>query len=176
MHDREEPHGPVRFRIPEPERRDRILALDLALRCGWAVGEQNGTVLESGTQDFNARRGESPGLRYLHFRHWLEGLLSGGHGIGLVVFEMPHLRGGAAATLLTGLQTRIEELCAIAGGIEHAPVHTSTLKKFATGNGGASKEAMIAAARVVLGREPVDDNEADAVHILRWAAKEYGKA
>lgn len=51
--------------------------------------------------------------------------------------------------------------------VECVPVQT--LKKFATGSGGASKEAMIAAA-FRRGCPPgVDDNGADAFHLLRWA-------
>jgi Holliday junction resolvasome RuvABC endonuclease subunit len=51
--------------------------------------------------------------------------------------------------------------------IECVPVQT--LKKFATGNGSASKDAMIAAAIKTGLLYPADDNQADAFHLLRWA-------
>lgn len=50
--------------------------------------------------------------------------------------------------------------------VEIAP---SSLKKAATGNGRASKEEMVAAARA-LGCDPADDNEADAFHAWIWHA------
>ena len=55
--------------------------------------------------------------------------------------------------------------------IETMPVHTATLKKFATGNGRASKEDMVKAA-IQRGWNPVDDNEADAILLLEYAPNE----
>jgi Holliday junction resolvasome RuvABC endonuclease subunit len=46
-------------------------------------------------------------------------------------------------------------------GVPHAYVPASTLKKYATGRGGAEKQQMIDAA-VDIGYAPADDNEADA--------------
>ena len=60
------------------------------------------------------------------------------------------------------------------GRIESAPVKTMTLKKFARGSGAASRDVMKAAVHLILGRQPIDDNEADAVHVAMWAAREYG--
>ena len=49
-----------------------ILALDMATKTGWAmnVGRQ------SGIQTFDVRRGESPGMRFLRCRGWLNGMLN----------------------------------------------------------------------------------------------------
>jgi hypothetical protein len=33
---------------------------------------------------------------------------------------------------------------------------------------------MIVRAAAILGRQPLDDNEADAVHLAQWAYHEYG--
>ena len=43
-----------------------------------------------------------------------------------------------------------------------------TIKKHATGKGNASKDEMVAAMRL-LGHEPADDNEADALALLYFA-------
>lgn len=56
------------------------------------------------------------------------------------------------------------------GVVEIAP---SALKKFATGNGNASKDAMIAAA-VAAGGRPLNDDEADAFHLRRMGLAAYG--
>ena len=53
--------------------------------------------------------------------------------------------------------------------IESLPVPSTTLKKWATGSGHANKVAMILAAKNYLGRNPEDDNEADALALLDWA-------
>lgn len=47
-----------------------ILALDLAISTGWALRE-NGRE-ESGTETFELKRGQSPGMRYVAFSRWLE--------------------------------------------------------------------------------------------------------
>ena len=43
------------------------------------------------------------------------------------------------------------------------------IKRFATGKGNAGKDAVIAAMRA-RGFSPADDNEADALALLLWAA------
>jgi hypothetical protein len=47
-------------------------------------------------------------------------------------------------------------------------VPVGTIKKHATGKGNAGKDAVIAAVRA-WSFDPVDDNEADALALLRWA-------
>lgn len=155
-----------------------ILALDMASKTGWAL-IRDGKVLESGVQDFTKRRGESNGLMFLRFRRWLHGLISEvGHKaerpdqfVQLIAYEQAHFR-GASTEILLGLQTRAQEMAA-EFGIESAPVHTSTLKKWACGSGRADKEKMKERAKESLGREPLDDNEADAVCVGLWAQNEF---
>ena len=53
-------------------------------------------------------------------------------------------------------------------GIPYQGVPVGTIKKFATGKGNASKQAVIAAVKE-LGHNPKDDNEADALALLAWA-------
>lgn len=148
----------------------RILALDLATKTGWAIGE-SGKIVESGVQDFSVQRGESPGMRFLYFRSWLETLLTAIKPT-LIVYEMPHLRGGATATVLVGLETRVHEVAA-QRGIEYTKVHSAKVKKAVLGSGKATKEQVIEWAVGVLGRPPASDDEADAVAILTWATRQF---
>ena len=136
-----------------------ILSLDIATSTGWAVW-RNGAVF-SGTQSFATRRGESPGpgLRYLRFTKWLDDMLRE-YDIDLVVYEIPNQRGGAATEFLLGMvghmKSCIEKanqyrrdhgLTTTKPDILFQGVAISTLKKFATGEKGANKDAMVAAAR-----------------------------
>ena len=151
----------------------RILGLDMATKTGYALYDTKlGGITESGVQDFAKKRGESNGIMFLRFRKWLNELVDLCGTVDLIVYEQAHFRGGAATEICVGLQTRAQEIAAQVG-IESAPVKTNTLKKFATGNGRAGKDEMVEAAKPFLGRDPVDDNEADAVHVAMWGAKEF---
>lgn len=151
-----------------------VLGLDCATQTGWCVVGNDGKPVESGVMDFSKRRGESNGLVFLRFRKWLTELIQAlPEQPSVLSYERAHFRGGAATELCVGLQTRVQEICAELG-IESAPVATTTLKKSATGTGRAGKDQMIDAARTILGRDPIDDNEADAVHVALWGAREYG--
>lgn len=151
-----------------------ILGLDCATKTGWCIVDSlDGSVIESGVQDFAKRRGESNGLMFLRFRKWLQELINTSPvAIGLLSYEQAHFRGGSATEICVGLQTRVQEAAAEIG-IESAPVTTGALKKWATGNGAKGKAAMIEAAGAVLGRPPIDDNEADAIHVARWAQSTF---
>ena len=151
----------------------KILALDCATKTGWCLLDETGEIIESGVQSFEKRRGESNGLVFLRFRNWLGKLIEFRRGPQLLVYERAHMRGGAATELCVGLQTRVQELAA-EKMIESLPVPSTTLKKWATGSGHANKVAMILAAKKYLGRNPEDDNEADAVLLAQYAWAHYG--
>lgn len=58
-------------------------------------------------------------------------------------------------------------------GIPFLEIEPSRLKLYATGNGNASKEAMIAAA-IELDAAPLNDDEADALHLRALGRMGYG--
>lgn len=148
----------------------KILSLDLATTTGWAT---NVNGRRSGTVEFQVKRGESPGMRFLRCRAWLNEMLKlvGGE-VDVITYEQAHHRGGAATAVCAGLVTEVMAFAA-EHGIELMPVHTCSLKKWATGKGNASKEDMTAAARI-WGWDPQDDNEADAALLLEYALCELG--
>jgi Holliday junction resolvasome RuvABC endonuclease subunit len=150
-----------------------ILAIDPATKTGWAM-LQDGKIIESGVEDFSKKRGESNGSMFFRFRRWLSDILENGLSIKLVVYEQSHHRGGASTEIGVNLTGRIQECCTIYG-IEYATVRTTTLKKFFAGRGNAEKVEMIAKAKEILGRAPIDDNEADAVALALWGQSEYGR-
>lgn len=148
----------------------KVLGLDLGKKLGWAIADEHAVRL-SGREILKVGRGESRGMVFVKFTRWFNGMLET-HSPALVIYEMPHLRGGDATQSLVGLQTHCMSCCC-ARSIEYTSVHTGTLKLFATGRGGASKAEMILKAAFWLGREPVDDNEADAVHVARYGVANY---
>ena len=147
-----------------------ILALDLATKTGWAT--HINSIRHSGIQDFSLARGESVGMRFLKLRGWLNRMRELMARIDVIYYEQAHHRGGGATAAGVGFVT---EVLAFAAGhnIETAPVHTGTLKKFATGKGNASKDEMIQAA-INRGYRPKDDNEADAALLLDYAMCDLG--
>jgi Holliday junction resolvasome RuvABC endonuclease subunit len=132
-----------------------------------------GVIMASGVQDFTKRRGESNGIMFLRFHKWIADLTSLGLP-DLIQYEQAHMRGGAAAEICIGLQTHTQSFAA-SHNINCSGVHTATVKKFAAGSAKAQKgkEQSIAFAAKVLGRAPMDDNEADAVVIALWAYREF---
>jgi Holliday junction resolvasome RuvABC endonuclease subunit len=59
--------------------------------------------------------------------------------------------------------------------VPYQGVPVGTIKRHATGNGNASKEAVIEAVKAK-GHNPADDNEADAIALLFWAIETNGGA
>lgn len=158
-----------------------ILALDLSTKTGWALLDRGGT-LTSGVQTFDLKRGESKGMRFLRFRKWFKELAALGEigktfsetEAGIVAFEEPHFRGGAATELLVGFSTNVLAEAALIG-VEHVGVHSGTLKKFATGKGNADKEAVIKKVKSIYPTIDIeDDNHADALMLLSYIMTEVG--
>lgn len=149
----------------------KILALDLGTKTGWAISPtQDKDRVYSGVQDFSLKRGESPGMRFLRFDRWLYMFIAE-NDPDIIVYEMPHHRGGAATAVLGGLVGILLKACAETN-TEHTTIHSMTLKKYATGSGKASKEEMIKKASIYFNKQVQDNNEADALLIWAWAQRE----
>ena len=143
-----------------------ILALDLGTTTGWAIHADG--AINSGTVGFKPGRFEGGGMRFLRFRGWLAELSSSTGGIGAVYSEevrrhagvdAAHVYGGFLATLTSWAEH---------SSIPYSGVPVGTIKRHATCKRNADKAAVIEAMRA-LGHQPADDNEADALALLRWA-------
>ena len=73
--------------------------------------------------------------------------------------DAAHAYGGFLATLTAWCEHH---------QVPYQGVPVGTIKKHATGKGNASKDDVLSAMRA-LGHAPADDNEADALALLRWA-------
>ena len=141
------------------------LALDLGTKCGHAIGLPDGATV-SGVWDLSSRRFEGGGMRFLRFRQRLDEIQVA-TPLKVVVFEEVRFHAAVdAAHVYGGLLSILSAWCE-ERKIPYQGFAVGTIKKHATGKGNANKTAMIAAARA-LGFAPVDDNEADALHILRY--------
>ena len=149
-----------------------ILALDIALRLGWA--HSDGT---SGVEDFNyQRRGDSHGMRLVYFRTWLKKILQE-HPTALVVYEQAADHKSNAATHVSHSMIGVveEELSCV--GIELTSRSNSTIKahakKLGEVKGKMNKPRM---EQVAENRWPsvelIDDNHADALLLLDLILKE----
>lgn len=149
---------------------ETVLALDLGTTTGWACRTRD-TTITHGWASFKPGRFEGGGMRFLRFNRWLSELQGMVGEINCVYFEevrrhvstdSAHVYGGLMATLTAWCESR---------NIPYQGVPVGTIKKHATGNGAASKDAMLAAMQAK-GHPVTDDNEADALALLHWAIKE----
>lgn len=151
-----------------------ILAIDPGTNLGWATRLQG--KLHFGVQEFRLARDESPGMRWLRLDKWLQEMQQLTGGIGLIVHERPHHRGGAATAILEGIVAGLQRFASEVGA-EITAVPSGTLKRHATGKGNADKRSMTETAfkRFVTNGIPLDDNEADALWILDYSERKLVK-
>lgn len=144
----------------------KILAIDPGTYCGYAL-----SPFESGTWDLSTRRHEGGGMRFFRLRTHLDRVCP---KVDLVVYEeVRGHRGTDAAQVYGGIVAILQEHCET-HEIPYQGVPVSTLKKFATGKGNASKELMVVAAKRRWPDVDIqDDNQADALMLWAWAQREY---
>lgn len=105
-------------------------------------------------------------MRFLRFRRWLRDMLREVEATEVVYEEVRRHVATDAAHVYGGFLAHMQAVCE-ENRVAYAGVPVQTIKKYATGKGNAPKEAMIAAVRM-WGRNPVDDNEADAIALARY--------
>lgn len=143
------------------------LALDLGTQTGFAVGQltfQPSTVT-SGSISFKPKKFASFGRRMKDFEAWLDRIHTLDPIDDVVFEEVRRHRGTDAAHIYGGFLATLTNWCD-ANVLPFKGEPVGTIKKHATGKGNAQKDQMIAAA-VKWGFSPKDDNEADALALLR---------
>lgn len=143
---------------------DRILALDPGLRLGWAVGD--GKCIITCTHNLFEVAGNT-GRVLACLEAWLADMVSE-HRPTLIVYEAP-VKFGGGWQLRAGMAAIIR-LVAYRSDVAVIEVSPSAIKKHATGNGRADKEAMIEAATAKRW-SAVNEHEADALWLLDYARK-----
>jgi Holliday junction resolvasome RuvABC endonuclease subunit len=152
----------------KPQKREdlRILALDPATHCGYAISRSL-----YGVWDLTPKRDESIGMRLIRLRSKLIEVINC-ERINLVVFERPGGQFKAAIIVQSEIQGQIKTVCEDLK-VEYRAYSSKEIKKYATGNGNAGKPLMIKCAKEKLGYPGKNDNEADALWILELAKSEY---
>lgn len=149
----------------------KILALDLATTCGWAVSA-NG-VITSGSQCFTRYHGSKSrpqdhlGMPYSQFRNWLADKLHTDKPDQIAYEEVMRWGGASAAHCFGGFRGIMLDLACRYNGIPCFGYVPTAIKKYWAGKGNADKDDMVAATLLKYPNLDLsDDNEADALAIL----------
>jgi Holliday junction resolvasome RuvABC endonuclease subunit len=162
-----------------------ILGIDPATRCGWAVYDGH-TRYSAGAWQLPPPRGDAQeeGARFLALMRHLSGIKRVYPQIDTIFYEavkahkstrQAHLYGGWVAAIQTW--AHIQRVRHDSATPHYHPLMYSAVKKWATGKGNATKEAMREHMKATISddrfRWDIDINDADAVDAL-WVLM-YGQ-
>ena len=149
-----------------PDRKE-VLALDIATHTGYF------SVHEAGTWNFTESRRRNGNKMHGAFRTVLVSFIRA-DGIRRVVTEDVSVnRYFYDMRRLSELRGILLEVCDSLGLPEPEFVNPAVLKKWATGDGHATKAQMVAACKERYGIIPVDDNAADACHLFHYYIRRH---
>ena len=150
--------------------RSDVLSLDIATKCGFHSIYDSGTVKFPNNDKAPKYLGEDYG-QHKNFREWLVKQILD-HSFKVLAIE----------DVIYGHFMDFRKLCEFRGivfevaesfDIPIVSFKPSDIKKHATGNGNADKKKMIEYAQKRYHLDPVDDNEADAIHIWFYFVHRY---
>lgn len=147
--------------------RDNVLALDVAEHCGYY------SVHESGTWDFTENKRRNDNKQHKAFRDTLIEFIQKYNIKQIVAEDVSFSTHFVSMRKLSEFRGILFEVCDTLNLPEPALINPRTLKKWATGNGGATKADMIRLCKLRWKTNPVDDNEADATHIFYYYIKKF---
>ena len=149
-----------------PDRKE-VLALDIATHTGYF------SVHEAGTWNFTESRRRNGNKMHGAFRTVLVSFIRA-YSIRRVVAEDVSVnRYFYDMRRLSELRGILLEVCDSLGLPEPEFVNPAVLKKWATGDGHATKAQMVAACKERYGIIPVDDNAADACHLFHYYIRRH---
>lgn len=159
--------GDIEQSVPERKiiQNATILCLDIATKTGWCLGNESGEFY-SGVWNFTAKSSESIDVRIWKLMEKITAIFEN-QKIAYVFYELPLIyrskkrRPNFASYEMIGVM----KLICMEFRVKCDGRQSAIIKKFATGNGSADKDKMIAACKKKYGFIPTDHNEADAVHL-----------
>ena len=147
--------------------REQVLALDIATHTGYF------SLHEAGVWNFTESKRRNGNKMHGAFRVMLMAFIRR-YGIRRIVAEDVAVnRHFYDMRRLAELRGILLEVCDELDLPEPEFVNPATLKKWATGDGHATKAQMIAACKNKYGIVPVDDNAADACHLYHYYIRKY---
>lgn len=147
--------------------RENVLALDIARHTGYY------SMHGSGTWNFTESKRRNDNKEHKAFRDTVMDFILE-HDIKVVVAEDVSVNQHFIDTRkLSEFRGILLEICDTLDLPEPIFINPTTIKKWATGDGHADKNAMIRFCRMRWNTDPVDDNEADATHIFMYYIKKF---
>ncbi|MCE8595675.1 hypothetical protein [Bacteroides fragilis] len=144
-----------------------ILALDIATFTGYY------SIHEAGTWNFTESKHRNDNKQHKDFRDTLMEFIRK-YGIQRIVAEDVNVNNHFFdMRKLSEFRGILLEVCDELNLPEPQFINVSSLKKWATGSGRASKREMIEACRSRFNYQPADDNEADAFLIFNYYTRKY---
>ena len=142
----------------------RFIGIDPGSNCGWAVLDDAGGRVASGTWKLSGGRFDGAGMRFVRLDRHLRELFSATDDVVLGFEEVRRHMGTDAAHIYGGVVATVTRVCEELQ-VPYAGVPVGTVKKAATGRGNAGKLEMVEAAETRWALKVSDDNEADALWI-----------
>lgn len=147
--------------------RENVLALDIATITGFY------SVHERGVWNFKESKQRNGNKQHGAFRQTLIEFIDK-YDIKQIVAEDVSVNKHFIDTRkLSEFRGILLEVCDTKGLPEPVFINPSTLKKWATGNGKATKEDMMVSCESRWKIVPSDNNEADAVHLFMYFVKKF---
>lgn len=143
-----------------------IAAFDQATKCGISFEISGTNEWSVDLWNLEIKSKESQGMKWIRFEAKVRSFLKQ-HDIKIVAYELPAGRNIKPIIHSAKLIGVIEKVC-VELGIEYIEFSASSVKQFATDKGNASKQLMLEYAEKLWGYDGGDDNEADALHILKY--------
>lgn len=153
---------------PKPKvTREQVAALDIATHTGYFC------LNERGTWDFTESMRRNNNKQHKAFRDTLIDFIQR-NNIKLVVAEDVSVNNHFVDTRkLSEFRGILLEVCDTLDLPEPIFLNPMSIKKFATGDGKATKQKMVEFCKLRWKIEPGDDNEADAIHIFFCYVKRF---
>lgn len=153
--------------ITEKLTRNEVAALDIATHTGFFC------LNERGTWDFTESMRRNNNKQHKAFRDTLIDFIQR-NGIKQIVAEDVSVNNHFTDTRkLSEFRGILFEVCDTLNLPEPHFINPASIKKFATGDGKATKAKMIEFCKLRWQIEPGDDNEADAIHIFFCYIKHF---
>lgn len=147
--------------------RNELLALDIATHTGYYSAHG------SGTWNFTESKKRNDNKQHKDFRDTVLTYITG-HCIKQIVAEDVNVNNHFSdMRKLSEFRGILLEICDELNLAEPVFVNVATLKKWATGNGRASKQEMIQACMEKYRFQPGDHNVSDACHLFHYYIRKY---